>query len=116
MEAAVFRALGSPARLAIVDLLANGGRCVRDIAKGLSMDPALTSRHLARMYSAGLLRSRRDKQRVYYTLISPYVQQLLSSVRDLLRHNVRAAAPQMPEASSLSLNTNLKEKPCRAIR
>lgn len=89
MEASVIRALGSPARLAIVDLLAKGGRSVQEIAEDLDMAPASASRHLAGMHSAGLVQSRKEKQRVYYALTCPCVLRLLSPVRELLQHNRR---------------------------
>ncbi len=64
----LFRALGDPTRLRIVNLLARGSLCVCDIQRILGQPQSSVSRHLALLRSAGLIRDRRDGMRMFYAL------------------------------------------------
>jgi rhodanese-related sulfurtransferase len=64
--ARVASALGSPKRVEIVDLLAQGERSVESLASAAAMGVGNTSRHLQILKAAGLVASRRDGLRVIY--------------------------------------------------
>lgn len=64
--ARVAAAFGSPKRVEIVDLLAQGERPVDSIAAVTGMSMANTSRHLQVLRGAGLVASRRDGLHVLY--------------------------------------------------
>ena len=91
MKAEVMQALAHPIRLAIIDLLAEGERCVCDIAERVESERTTVSRHLALMQKAGLLSSRREGLMVYYALKTRRVSKFLSCVSELLRHNHEVA-------------------------
>ncbi len=55
-------------RLRILCLLKDGERCVCEIWMNLALPQNLTSHHLKTLKNAGLLRSRRDGLRIYYSL------------------------------------------------
>ncbi len=59
MDIEVLKALADENRLAIVRMLADGERCVCDLASGLDLSDALVSHHLKRLRDAGLVRTRR---------------------------------------------------------
>lgn len=59
MDSNVLKALADENRLAIVRMLADGERCVCDLAAGLDLSDALVSHHLKRLRDAGLVRTRR---------------------------------------------------------
>jgi rhodanese-related sulfurtransferase/DNA-binding HxlR family transcriptional regulator len=85
--ASVAQALGSGRRAEIVDLLAQGERSVEEIANEISQSAANTSQHLHVLARAGLVRSRREKTRVFYRLASERVGDLWAAVRDVaVRH------------------------------
>src|SRR5919197_5219986 len=85
--ASVARALGSGRRAEIVDLLAQGERSVEEIASEISQSVANTSQHLRVLARVGLVRSRREGNRVYYRLGSERVADLWAAVRDVaVRH------------------------------
>jgi ArsR family transcriptional regulator, arsenate/arsenite/antimonite-responsive transcriptional repressor len=68
--AETFRALGDPARLKIVSMVAEAGElCVCKIVEDLDMmgQPAV-SHHLSKLRYSGLLRARKQGQWVYYSL------------------------------------------------
>jgi ArsR family transcriptional regulator len=56
-RAEVFKALGHPTRLAIVDMLAGGERYVCEINQHIDSDMSTVSRHLAVLRNVGILSS-----------------------------------------------------------
>jgi rhodanese-related sulfurtransferase/DNA-binding transcriptional ArsR family regulator len=79
--AEVARALSSGRRAEIVDLLAQGERSVEQVAGELDQSVANTSHHLRALARAGLLTTRREGTRVYYSLASDRVGELWTAVR-----------------------------------
>lgn len=65
---AVFRALGSPARLTIVRTLMPGERCVCDLVEACGLGWSTTSRHLEVLREAGVVTSEKRAQKVFYRL------------------------------------------------
>lgn len=86
--ASVAKALGSGRRAEIVDLLAQGERSVEEVALEIDQSVANTSHHLRSLAAAGLLRSRRDGQRIIYRLTSDRVAELWAALRDVAATHV----------------------------
>ena len=63
-----FEALGDPNRRAIVELLHDGDRSVRDIADALPISRPAVSRHLRLLKQAGLVTDRAEGTRRLYRL------------------------------------------------
>lgn len=63
-----YKALGHPARLAIVHLLELETCCVCDLANILDMPVSTVSQHLRVLATAGLLESRQQGKLVFYSL------------------------------------------------
>lgn len=74
--ASVGKALGHGRRAELVDVLAQGERHVDDLAAAIGQSVANTSHHLQQLLRAGLVRTRRDGTRVYYSLASDQVAAL----------------------------------------
>lgn len=66
--AGLFAAFSDPNRLRLLSLLRGGERCVCELVAALRIPQARTSRHLGRLKSAGLVRSRRQGYWTYYSL------------------------------------------------
>ncbi len=66
--ASIARALGSAARLELLDFLAQGERSVDELARVAGLSVANTSKHLQQLKSAGLVEARRDGKRILYRL------------------------------------------------
>ena len=81
--ARVGKALGSPQRLELLDLLAQGARTVEDLASEASLSVANTSRHLRLLHAARLVETRRAGQRIYYRLADPTVYALWRTLREV---------------------------------
>jgi rhodanese-related sulfurtransferase/biotin operon repressor len=86
--AVVGRALASGRRAEIVDLLAQGERSVEEIAAELGQSVANTSQHLQQLLRAGLVVTRRDRNRIYYSLASSRVSDLWAAMRDVAAAHV----------------------------
>jgi rhodanese-related sulfurtransferase len=76
------KALASPARLELLDLLAQGERSVDELAAQAELSVANASAHLQVLREAQLVSSRKDGQRVYCRLADPSVFYLWRSLRD----------------------------------
>ncbi len=85
---AAAKALASGRRAEIVDLLAQGERSVEEIANEIGQSVANTSQHLQLLLRAGLVRTRRDGTRIYYSLTSDRVAQLWALMRDVAAEHV----------------------------
>ena len=81
--ASVAKALGSGRRAELVDVLAQGERSVEDLAGEIGQSVANASQHLQQLLRAGLVRTRRDGTRIYYSLSSDRVTDLWLAVRDV---------------------------------
>jgi rhodanese-related sulfurtransferase/predicted transcriptional regulator len=86
--AEIAKALGSGRRAEIVDVLAQGERSVDGIAAEIDQSVANTSHHLRALTRAGLLSSRREGTRVFYTLASDRVGELWAALRDVAAEHV----------------------------
>lgn len=65
----IFKALGDPTRLQIVQMLSRQGEvCVCKIVDELGMNQPAVSHHMAKLKQAGLVRSRKEGQWIHYSL------------------------------------------------
>src|SRR2546429_427074 len=69
--AMVAKALANGRRAEIVDVLSQGERSVEELAAEIGQSVANTSQHLRYLAGAGLVRTRRDGNRVIYALTGP---------------------------------------------
>lgn len=83
-KAQLFRALGHPVRIRILELLADGERTVGDLQAELNLDSSGTSQHLAALRQQGVLENRRAGTSTYYRIRDPRVSQLLAVARQIL--------------------------------
>src|SRR5690349_24897098 len=86
--AEVAKALASGRRAEIADLLAQGERPVEEIAAELGQSVANPSHHLRAMARAGLVTTRRDGTRIFYTLASDRVATLWSELQEVAAEHV----------------------------
>lgn len=85
--AAVGRVLGHPKRLELLDLLAQGPRSVEELADAADLGMSTCSAHLQALREAGLVHTRREGRRVYYSLTGDDVAGLWSRLRQVARRH-----------------------------
>jgi len=81
--ARIGKALASPHRLELLELLAQGERTVESLATELGASVANTSQHLQALRQASLVDSRKDGLFVYYRLGDPAVYDVCRAVRSV---------------------------------
>ena len=102
-EASIFKALGHPARLAILDALQDGEQCVCHLESALEMRQAYLSQQLAVLKEAGLIRDRRDGWNIYYFVSRPEILAAVETVRSM---------PGMQGKATLRRNARHTHCPC----
>lgn len=73
----MFRALGQPIRLALVEQLRRGERCVCDLAEAVGAERSNVSRHLSVLLHAGVVSAARRGVQIVYSLRLGCVADLL---------------------------------------
>ncbi len=84
VKANLFRVLGHPARVRILELLRDDERSVGALQAELGLDSGGTSQHLAALRRIGLVESRREGTSVYYRVADARVFDLLAAGRDVI--------------------------------
>ena len=85
----IFRVLGDPTRVRILDALASAELCVGDIAHRLGVSESAVSHQLRLLRSSRIVRARREGRMMFYSLDDRHV---LSLFRQGLRHVQEGAA------------------------
>lgn len=96
--ARVGKALASPKRLEMLEMLAQGEKSVEAVASAVAVDIKLASAHLKALKEARLVQSRRDGKRMLYRLSGQDVAQLGVTLRQVAEEHLlelRLALQQM---------------------
>ena len=84
----VLKAAADPTRVRILKILEGGEMCVCQVIAILSLGQSTVSKHLFLLRAAGLIKDRRDRKWVHYSLDrgsdSPYAGRMLRNLRDWL--------------------------------
>lgn len=89
LKADLFRALGQPTRLRILEALGSAERCVGDICRHIQQDQPTVSRHLGLLRRSGLLTSRKQGLKVVYRIADREVMRILGEVQGVLERQLR---------------------------
>jgi rhodanese-related sulfurtransferase/DNA-binding transcriptional ArsR family regulator len=109
----VAAALGSAARLQILEFVAQGERSVEALATMAGLSVANTSKHLQALRQAGLVHARKAGLRVFYSLAGDDVSLLLSALRGVAEH--RAADVEKLLQTWLAHRDQLEPVPAREL-
>ena len=91
--AELFKALSSPARLALLLQLERGPACVHELVEGSGASQSLVSQHLRVLRGAQLVQGDRRGKEVVYTLMDAHISHL---VTDAIAHVGEPAAEGAP--------------------
>lgn len=89
LKAEMFKAIGHPVRVRILEQLVHGERSVGALAETLQAEIAGISQQLAVLRRAGVVLTRRDGTTVYYSLRDPGMVELLAVARRMLVANLQ---------------------------
>lgn len=83
-KAEMFRTLGHPVRIRVLELLQAGPRPVRELLEEIDVEASNLSQQLAVLRRSGIVVSYRDRGAVMYALSTPDVADLLAAGRRIL--------------------------------
>lgn len=84
LKAKLFRGLGDPSRLAIVEALRSGEKTVSELVTVTTLSQPNVSAHLSCLKDCGLLASRQEGRNVFYALADPLMETLFEAAERLL--------------------------------
>ena len=99
-KAALFRTLGHPARVRILELLRDGEQSVGALQEALDLDSGGTSQHLAALRRIGVVGSRKEGTSVYYRASDPQVFELLDVGRALIARSLQEQQELLEELTA----------------
>ena len=91
VKAELFRMLGHPARVRILELLRDGERTVGDLQRALGLDSSGTSQHLSALRRRDVVESRREGTNVYYRIKDPRTTELLEIARKIITTSIEGS-------------------------
>ncbi len=117
--ARVGKALSSPKRLEILEMLAQSEKAVETIATEVGIDNKLASAHLKALKEARLVQTRRDGKRMFYRLSGSDVAQLGVTLREVAEEHLvelQMALQQMMAKPDLMVSVGRKALMAQAKR
>ena len=76
----IFKAIANPVRLQIVNVLLRNECSVGELMKALGANQPLTSRRLSDLKIGGVLKSRRDGNKTYYSLANNSIRKIVKLI------------------------------------
>lgn len=88
-RAKVLKALAHPARLKLIDVLAEHDQvCVCDLTEVIGSDISTVSRHLTQLKNAGIVDSDKQGQMVFYRLRVKCLKSLFACIESVVKRQV----------------------------
>lgn len=97
LKADLFRTLGHPARIRMLEVLGAGERTVGELQQALELDSSGVSQHLTVLRRQGLLESRKVGTTVRCRVKDPRALRLLAIARELLMANLESSHELLSE-------------------
>ncbi|WP_148931716.1 metalloregulator ArsR/SmtB family transcription factor [Paenibacillus methanolicus] len=92
------KALGDPTRMRMIILLTEGELTGQELAEKLCISPATVTHHAAKLRAVSLVKERRDKNSIYFTLDHYFMDAYAKAMQQLVadRHTRPASEEQEP--------------------
>lgn len=87
-QARIFKALGHPSRLLMVDAMRNGEKCVCELRELVGDDMSTVSKHLSILREAGIVTSEKRGTNIYYSLKLPCLGNFLCCTEKVIESNI----------------------------
>ncbi|WP_291446994.1 helix-turn-helix transcriptional regulator [Desulfovibrio sp.] len=87
-QARIFKALGHPSRLLMVDALRDGEKCVCDLQTLVGDDMSTVSKHLSVLREAGVVSSEKRGTNIYYRLALCCLETFLSCTGEIVEKRI----------------------------
>ena len=90
LKSEIIQAAAHPIRLAIIEYLADGEQCVSDIVDHVGAQRSNVSRHLSVILKAGVVESRKNGLKMFYSLKTPCIVKFLGCVEEVLKERMES--------------------------
>ena len=97
-KAELFKTLGHPVRIRILELLRDGERTVSDLQAELEIETSSVSQQLAQLRARQLVVGRKEGTNVHYRVVDPQVFDLLDTARAMFQRHVESLQELADEA------------------
>jgi DNA-binding transcriptional ArsR family regulator len=84
LKAEFFKTLGHPARIRVLELLADGDRSVGDLMIDVGLEPSNMSQQLSVLRRAGIVNARKQGNAVIYSLASANLAEFIAVAHEVL--------------------------------
>lgn len=84
LTADVFKTLGHPARIHVLELLSDAELSVTELQRLVGVEPPNLSQQLAVLRRAGMVTTRRQGTSMYYSMAAAEINELLAAARRIL--------------------------------
>ncbi len=102
LKAELFKTLGHPARIRVLEVLRDGPANVADIAAAVGISGSTLSQHLATLRRAGVLVSERQGSSVIYTVVDERVFTLLEVGRAMLTTSLEGSKELLADLAGMA--------------
>lgn len=93
----LFKAIGHPSRIRILELLGTEERCVCELIDALELEQSNVSQHLAVLRRENIIESRKQGLQVMYKVRHPEVLTILTKAQEMINHELEYNARLMEE-------------------
>ena len=104
VKADLFKTLGHPARIRVLELLREGERTVSELVPDVGLEPSHLSQQLAVLRRAHIVDTRRAGNTVVYRVRDPRVFQLLRTAKEMLTATLTDSSELLDELESLDFS------------
>jgi ArsR family transcriptional regulator len=110
-KAELFKALGHPVRIRILEFLRSGELTVSELQTRLEIDSSTVSQQLALMRARQLVVGRKEGTSVYYRVVDPQVYDLLDAARAMFERHLLSLQAMAEEDPAISLVQTADQAP-----
>jgi DNA-binding transcriptional ArsR family regulator len=96
-KADFFKAMSSPMRLAMLELLAENDSSVTQLAERVGLDTSTASRHLSQLRAAGVIEATRQGTTLVYRLADERVGELLRLARSIIARRLQVTSEMLAD-------------------
>ena len=103
LKAELFKTLGHPIRIRVLEVLSQGESNVADIARAVGVGGSTLSQHLSTLRRSGVVESHRNGSLVIYQVSDPRVFQLLRIGRAILTTSLEGHRAALADLEQMAL-------------
>ncbi len=110
LKAELFRTLGHPVRIRVLEVLRAGEATVGDIADQVGVGGSTLSQHLASLRRADIVTSRREGSQLHYAVVDPRVFQLLEIGRQMLTTSLEGSQEVLADLEQMDFGPGRRRR------